>query len=507
MIRIPYNIKPSDARKYWLKNQNDTFRIESSPNTLTNSGSPQNAYFVKTTDIAGDNPELLAYLLKNSSQIQIQALKNQTHYLINDKLKIVFSDGFKKFANANSLNRLLEIPPKIIIGIENDDRQIKIQRSAYAAEKFRTKDDAYSWFIDLYDNHTLGSYFEITMDDKNNSIIIDYRGLLEQNSNLANQVVIQDEIKQDPYVQNTSKNPIIGKNVIFYGVPGNGKSHKVDQEVNNKKHERILFHPDYTYADFIGQTLPSNNQNGEPTYEFKPGVFTLILEQALLNPNEEHYLVIEEINRGNASGIFGDLFQLLDRTQTGDSRFSISNTLISKYLFGKKLINSELNKIKIPNNLFIYGTMNTSDQNVFQLDTSFKRRWEFKFVKNDILICGYRHMFVPGTAITWESFHFYINKKITSNQGDISSFDDKQIGPFFIGSNLLSPIKNDRDVLKNESFSHKLLEYLWNDVSKLSRDLWFGHINPAPPTTLQKLIEIYLENDGFDLIFNDFNTI
>jgi hypothetical protein len=149
--------------------------------------------------------------------------------------------------------------------------------------------------------------------------------------------------------------------------------------------------------------------------------------------------------------------------------------------------------------------MNTSDQNVFQLDTSFKRRWEFKFVKNDILTCDYRDLFVPGTSITWESFHKYINHKITTNQGEISSFDDKQIGPFFIGRSLLSNTKNDNDIIKQELFSHKILEYLWNDVSKLSRDLWFGHINPAPPTTFQKLIEIYQQSDGFKIVFNDFN--
>ena len=506
MIRIPYNIKPCDARKYWLRNNNDTFQIESSSRTLTNSGSPQNAYFIKRSDIAGDNQQLMSYLLKNSSLIQINYLSEQKHYLINENVNIHFSNNFKLFAKANNLERLLDVTPKILIGIESKDKQIKIQRSAYFAERERTKDDAFSWFIDLYDNHTLGSYFEITIDDENNLIIIDYRSLLEHNLNSINSSQIENNINLSNHDQSTSNSHIIGKNIIYYGVPGNGKSHMVDKVVSNQKHERILFHAEYSYADFVGQTLPSNNQKGEPTYEFKPGVFTLILEQSLANPNEEHYLVIEEINRGNASGIFGDLFQLLDRTQYGESRFSISNVLISKYLFEKGLIDNEMNKIKIPNNLFIYGTMNTSDQNVFQLDTSFKRRWEFKFVKNDILNCDYRHLFIPGTSISWESFHSYINKKITSNQGEISSFDDKQIGPFFIGKNLLSDIQNDKEVVKLEAFSHKILEYLWNDVSRLSRDSWFGHLNPSP-TTLEKLIEIYLNTNGFSSIFNDFGLI
>jgi hypothetical protein len=507
MIKIPYNVKPSDSRRYWLKNQNNTYSIEPTRHTLTESGSPQNAYFIKRDDIAGDDSNLISYLEKYSSIVQIQNLPNQTHYLINASVNINFTESFKAFAQSNQLNYLLEIQPKVLLGIENGGRQIKIQRSAYVIEKNNNKDDSFSWFIDLYDNHTLGSYFELVLDEENNSVMIDYRSLIDINKSQNNILTLNKEPDEYRNISNTNQNSIIGKNIIYYGVPGNGKSHRVDLEVYNKKHERILFHPDYNYVDFVGQTLPSNNQNGEPTYEFKPGVFTLILEQALSNKNDEYYLVIEEINRGNASAIFGDLFQLLDRTKTGESRFKISNRVISRYLFEKKLMDSEFEKIFIPHNLFIYGTMNTSDQNVFQLDTSFKRRWDFKFVKNDILVCNYRHLFIPGTAITWESFHLYINKKITSNQGEISSFDDKQIGPFFIDSSLLSNLKNDSNPSKQESFSHKILEYLWNDVSKLSRDLWFGHINPTPPTTLQKLVEIYLEKDGFNIIFNDFNSI
>ncbi len=505
MIRIPYNVKPSDSRKYWILNQNNSYSIETKPRTLTESGSPQNAYFIKEDDIAGNDPQLLSYLTQNSTIVQISNLPNQTHYLINSSVNVEFSQGFIKFAHSNKLTYLLEHTPKLLIGIENGGGQIKIQRSAYVAQKNLHNDDAFSWFIDLYDNHTLGSYFEIALDEESNSVLIDYRSLIELDKIQDLNSINISQTNQTIRNLNSNKNAIIGKNIIYYGVPGNGKSHTVDNEVKNKIHERILFHPDYSYADFIGQTLPSNNQNGEPTYEFKPGVFTLVLEQALKNPTQEHYLVIEEINRGNASAIFGDLFQLLDRTPTGESRFGISNSAIAKYLFEKKVFDNEFKKIVIPSNIFIYGTMNTSDQNVFQLDTSFKRRWEFKFVKNDILTCDYRDLFVPGTSITWESFHNYINHKITTNQGEISSFDDKQIGPFFIGRSLLSNTKNDNDIIKQELFSHKILEYLWNDVSKLSRDLWFGHINPAPPTTFQKLIEIYQQSDGFKIVFNDFN--
>lgn len=160
-----------------------------------------------------------------------------------------------------------------------------------------------------------------------------------------------------------------GSNILFYGVAGVGKSHTINQMTNNDKQfiERVIFHPDYLNTDFIGQILPSM-EDGKITYKFKAGTFTKILKKAINNPSYHYYLIIEEINRGNAPAIFGEIFQLLDRNSSGRSQYEISHDLIAHYVYG-----NENQMIYIPSNLSIYATMNTADQNVFTLDTAFQR--------------------------------------------------------------------------------------------------------------------------------------
>ena len=119
---------------------------------------------------------------------------------------------------------------------------------------------------------------------------------------------------------NNPSRPFTPSQIIYYGVPGCGKSNKIREQLKNvpeKNKVRVVFHPEYTNAEFIGQILPK--VNGHVTYEFTPGPFTQIIKRAYLNPNEQFYLVIEEINRGNVAAIFGDTFQLLDRLKTGET--------------------------------------------------------------------------------------------------------------------------------------------------------------------------------------------
>ncbi len=247
------------------------------------------------------------------------------------------------------------------------------------------------------------------------------------------------------------------KNLIIYGIPGCGKSHRLKTDyLPAFKEERIIrttFHPEYSNADFVGQLRPVKRK-GSLDYEVIPGPFLKALELALESKEKEKVaLVIEEINRGNASAIFGDLFQLLDRDASGESVYDIENEIITSYL-GAKGIHKE--KIKIPSNLYLYATMNTSDQNVFKLDTAFKRRWEFERLTNkdtEICVKDFPVFTVNGSGVSWLDFIKKINEKIVQND-DISG--DRQIGNFFYqdtGINL-------------KRFANKVLEYLYNDVCK-----------------------------------------
>lgn len=170
-----------------------------------------------------------------------------------------------------------------------------------------------------------------------------------------------------------------GVNVLLYGVPGCGKSHEIKTKYcNDKKYmERVVFHPDYTYSDFVGQILPKTD-GVTISYPFTEGSFTTILRKAIHDPGHMYYLVIEEINRGNAPAIFGEVFQLLDR-EDGTSEYGINNFDIARCVYGAGM---EEEEIKIPGNLTILATMNTADQNVFTLDTAFKRRWSLRNIKN-----------------------------------------------------------------------------------------------------------------------------
>jgi 5-methylcytosine-specific restriction enzyme B len=189
-----------------------------------------------------------------------------------------------------------------------------------------------------------------------------------------------------------------GINLILYGAPGTGKSYEINKRYPNNR-IRVTFHPEYSYHDFIGSYKPlplykSKEESyqlytyegkeinvGEPIidYQFVPGPFTLALKKALLNEHENITLVIEELNRANAPSVFGDIFQLLDRDNTGKSEYSIKPSS-ELYSYLKKDINWLQDEIYIPHNMNIVATMNSADQGVYVLDSAFKRRWNFEYM-------------------------------------------------------------------------------------------------------------------------------
>lgn len=219
-----------------------------------------------------------------------------------------------------------------------------------------------------------------------------------------------------------------GANVLLYGVPGSGKSWTIEQDYcsDESRMERLVFHPDYTYSDFIGQILP-NVSDGIVSYKFTEGPFTSLVKKAYTNPEKMFYLIIEEINRGNAPAIFGEVFQLLDRDDDGTSEYGITNVDISNIVYG-----NPNKKVRIPSNMSIIGTMNTSDQNVFTLDTAFQRRWNMRMIENSFERHDYATTKILDTDVTWQRFCEVINNEIVTKNIQMTSSEDKRLGAYFV---------------------------------------------------------------------------
>lgn len=267
-----------------------------------------------------------------------------------------------------------------------------------------------------------------------------------------------------------------GKNIIFYGAPGTGKSYGIEKYIRdhgieeysaqegNEKVFRITLYPEYTYSDFVGQLMPvvkniPNSNEKQITYDFQEGIFTLALKYAFYHKEEPVFLVLEEMSRSNVASVFGDLFQLLDRNSEGTSEYAINNELLATKALGK----DPSAPVQLPRNLTILGTVNTSDQNVFAMDTAFKRRFEWRYVSTKVNVENFDnnpllHIIGVQRDISWKDFFYAINNFIVN---DLHLGEDKQIGPYFI--------KFSKDIsVNNNLIRNKLLQYLWEDVENIA---------------------------------------
>ncbi|HAD8712588.1 TPA_asm: type II restriction endonuclease subunit R [Salmonella enterica] len=176
-------------------------------------------------------------------------------------------------------------------------------------------------------------------------------------------------------------------NKIFYGAPGTGKSHRINEILGSSKYIRTVFYPDMLYSDFVGslrpRTIEDSEKNKKVIYEYRAGPFLRALILALNSKDEQVYLVIEEINRASASAVFGELFQLLDRNEFGESKYEIDINDPDMLDYINERVNDKLLSLRIPQNLSILATMNSSDQAVMPMDTAFKRRWQFEYMLID----------------------------------------------------------------------------------------------------------------------------
>lgn len=296
------------------------------------------------------------------------------------------------------------------------------------------------------------------------------------------------------------------RQIIYYGAPGTGKSHTIKKEEDEGKITciRTTFHPDSDYATFVGCYKPHKIKDSKDlTYEFVEQAFLEAYKQAWMNPKEEIALVIEEINRGNCAQVFGDIFQLLDRSDDGWSTYPIkADTDIAEHLKELRIPGyaASMNKrfgldkegkdrypdrdwfgfMALPPNMSILATMNTSDQSLFPIDSAFKRRWDWKYIKikkgkkenGEELGWNIQIKDANGepvkiidenTTLSWWNFIQKVNEIIAS----MTSSADKQLGYFFCKP---SEKANETDekptIITADTLVGKVIFYLWNDVFK-----------------------------------------
>lgn len=288
--------------------------------------------------------------------------------------------------------------------------------------------------------------------------------------NLSNVIkYLESQIPEEEAYQTLIRNALInegghGENIIYYGAPGTGKSHAISLMTSDTNATRTVFHPDTQYSDFIGCLKPSMIE-GKIQYTFRAGPFTEAVIRALKNSEQHYYLIIEEINRAPAAAVFGEIFQLLDRDAEGLSVYpvDIGDPDFAQYLQSQLKEKWSGTKLRIPSNLSILATMNSSDQAVMPMDTAFKRRWKFKYQKLNFenAAIGSLPLSIDGTvqAFEWRSFAIAVNQILAEN----GIPEDRHLGPWFINDDEL---KHDKI---EGTLTGKVFMYLWDDVLRHGR--------------------------------------
>lgn len=369
--------------------------------------------------------------------------------------------------------------------------------------------------------------------------------------------LIRKGISTDSFSTQSTLLTVAGLQQIYYGAPGTGKSKAIKDLTFGEDIIRTTFHPDSDYASFVGTYKPITEEvvlrdcNGKKVideetgkvvkedriaYKFIPQAFLEAYVEAWkkLGANKKQYLIIEEINRGNCAQIFGDLFQLLDRNEYGFSDYPIvADKDMQKYLekefdgweiTNKDKINQlygEANMVSLimkgerlvlPSNLYIWATMNTSDQSLFPIDSAFKRRWDWKYVpiregrdkETNAKLNWYIN--TGDKQYDWWSFVSQVNKLI----GSLTNSEDKKLGYFFC--------KAKDGEIDADLFVSKVIFYLWNDVFKdygfddkdfqdeegkiLSFDRFYQDDNGVTIVNVAN-VELFLENLGVDEFISD----
>lgn len=335
------------------------------------------------------------------------------------------------------------------------------------------------------------------------------------------------------------------RNRISFGAPGTGKSYTLNADKDlllggdDNNYERVTFHSDYSYSQFVGTYKPVSNLAGEIVYKFVPGPFMRLLVKAYKNillamdsagkvdktKIKPYVLLIEEINRARTATVFGDVFQLLDRNRNGFSEYDIQPSedirqYLSEMLGGTP---ADYFSLRLPDNMFIWATMNSADQGVFPMDTAFKRRWDFNYIgiddeeitedskgvkKENIKL----KFILNNQEIRWNVLRRAINAKLSSDKDGIRANEDKLMGPFFVKCDQYKLDATDVIASKDENdefisvLNEKVLMYLFEDVARTRRDELFEGMNGKGNCNKYSDIKRVFMSEGLELFGHDFKT-
>lgn len=309
------------------------------------------------------------------------------------------------------------------------------------------------------------------------------------------------------------------RNRIVFGALGTGKSFRLKDDCRallantTGGYERVTFHPDYTFSQFVGAYKPVTDDEGNIRYDFVPGPFMRVYVKAIKSGRTDNpqpfILVVEEINRAKVAAVFGDVFQLLDRDALGVSEYEIEVAEDIKKYLAAELGGDPDNycQIRIPDNMFIWASMNSADQGVFPMDTAFKRRWSFEYLginENESKIRGSIMLGEDDIQVVeWNILRKAINEKLAS---EYRVNEDKLMGPFFLPKTIITTVSDTDDTIADtdlflDTFKSKVIMYLYEDAAKQHKHKLFAG---CPDTTKYSAVCEAFDKIGMRIFGEDF---
>lgn len=469
-------ISTSEA-KYYINYDNK--------NSIASGGGGQSSYNLPS--------EFLEYTLEHNILKQDPNLdysrKNDDGdaYVLNDEYSFKLGNGILWLIG----NNYDKIDNKFIASIGYQNHKFQLFRKVY--KDLSKKQKEYNWFVDLYDKNIQGNELVLNIDEDKKIFKIDIRFRAIKETIYKSEISEESTNSSETIKENNTEYTTFPHNRIIFGAPGTGKSYKLehDKALFGENFERVTFHPSYSYAQFVGTYKPVPEEliddNGNTiktiTYKYVPGPFMRTYVKAIKSIEEEnpkpYLLLIEEINRANVTSVFGDIFQLLDR-ENGQSKYEIETSEDMRTYLASQLNGNESDyiKIRIPQNMYIWATMNSADQGVFPMDTAFKRRWNFEYIGINENSDGIKNITVKlgndKHEINWNNLRMAINNKLSKV---CKVNEDKLIGPYFLSKDILKTSETSNYIENNdkfiEAFKNKILMYLFEDAAKQHRQKLF----------------------------------